>query len=236
MTLHPALSVEQIEDIESQVERRLDLSALIEGTGGFSSYPTMIIDFSSMEWVLNTIAHEWTHTYLIFYPLGQHYGDSGDLRTLNETTASIVGDEIGQKVLERFYPERAPAYDWPRPLSLQPERTKTDQFDFGSFMRDTRLQVDKLLAQGSIREAESYMEAQRKLLVANGYTIRRLNQAYFVYHGSYAVGSSATDPIGGKLRLLRREAGSVSEFVRIVARCHQGRRIGRRTWTAIAYA
>ena len=40
-------------------------------------------------------------------------------------------------------------------------------------------------------------------LLEQGYVIRKLNQAYFAFHGSYAVGTSATDPIGGKLRSLR---------------------------------
>ena len=60
------------------------------------------------------------------------------------------------------------------------------------------------------------MEAQRRILVENGYTIRKLNQAYFAFHGSYAVGPAATDPIGGKLRLLRKQAGSLAEFLHTV--------------------
>ena len=52
----------------------------------------------------------------------------------------------------------------------------------------------------------------------NGYAIRKLNQAYFAFHGSYAVGAAATDPIGGKLRLLRRQAGDLVEFLRTVAK------------------
>ena len=62
------------------------------------------------------------------------------------------------------------------------------------------------------------MESQRRILVENGYAIRKLNQAYFAFHGSYAVGSSATDPIGGKLRLLRKQAGSLAEFLRTAAK------------------
>jgi len=62
------------------------------------------------------------------------------------------------------------------------------------------------------------MEARRKILVARGYLIRKLNQAYFAFHGSYAVGASATDPIGGKLRALRQRTGSLADFVRTVAK------------------
>ena len=70
-------------------------------------------------------------------------------------------------------------------------------------MRTTRLKVDTLLAQGKIAEAEAYMEAQRQVIVNHGYALRKLNQAYFAFHGSYAEGPSATDPIGPKLRALQ---------------------------------
>jgi hypothetical protein len=85
-------------------------------------------------------------------------------------------------------------------------------------MRETRLYVDRLLSEGRVAEAESYMEARRKTLVEHGYIIRKLNQAYFAFHGSYAVGPSATDPIGGKLRALRQRSKGLAEFVRTVAR------------------
>jgi hypothetical protein len=172
--------------------------------------------------VLDTVAHEWMHTYLVFRPLGQHYYASGEMRTINETVASIVGDEIGRWAMARFYPAQVGPAPWPRPLSMQRgwTGTPTEQadFEYGSFMRRTRLEVDRLLAAGKVAEAEAYMEAQRRVLVAQGYAIRRLNQAYFAFHGSYAVGASATDPIGGKLDILRMRSGSLARFVRTVAR------------------
>jgi hypothetical protein len=75
-----------------------------------------------------------------------------------------------------------------------------------------------MLAASQIPQAEAFMEAQRQELIKHGYYLRRLNQAYFAFHGSYAVGASATDPIGGKLRALRRQAGSLANFVHTVAR------------------
>ena len=220
--LDPGISVADMERIEGQVAHELDVSALVDGTGGFSSYPTMVVAVPDLPWVLDTVAHEWTHTYLYLRPLGWHYGDSGGMRTLNETVASIVGDEIGRRALERFYPERVPPTGWPQPLSMRDDwlgkTSDPPQFEYGPFMRKTRLEADRLLAEGEIDEAEKYMESQRRILVENGYTIRKLNQAYFAFHGSYAVGAAATDPIGGKLRLLRKQAGSLNEFLRTVAR------------------
>jgi hypothetical protein len=220
--LDPALDVPEMERIESQVQENLGMSALVEGTGGFSSYPTMVIEYPSLEWVVNTVAHEWAHTYLAFRPLGWHYGDSGKMRTLNETVASIVGDEIGRSVMLRFYPELVRPEAWPRPLALSPEwwglEPDERRFEFGPFMRETRLTVDKLLGEGRISEAESYMEGRRKTLLDHGYIIRKLNQAYFAFHGSYAVGAAATDPIGGKLRALRDRSTSLAAFMQTVAR------------------
>jgi hypothetical protein len=214
----PTLPVAGMEQIESQVEKALNRSALIEGTGGFSAYPTMVVETDDLEWVLNTVAHEWLHTYMFFSPLGWHYGDSGNTRTMNETVASIVGEEVGQRTLERFYPEKVPPADWPRPLSMSPKQPAKPQFEFGKFMHDTRLKVDQMLAAGQIPQAEAFMEAQRQELIKHGYYLRKLNQAYFAFHGSYAVGTSATDPIGGKLRALRRQTGNLANFVHTVAR------------------
>jgi len=215
--LDPTLPVAQMAQIEQQVEAGLDVSALVEGTGGFSSYPTMIIEYPAMAWVLGTIAHEWIHTYLVFRPLGWRYDDSGAMRTINETVASIAGDELGERVIERFYGEKAPPPAWPQPRAMRAAPDAAPAFSFGAFMRETRLAVDKLLAEGKIAEAETYMEARRKELADHGYLLRRLNQAYFAFHGSYAVGAAATDPIGGKLRLLRQQSGSLAEFMRVVA-------------------
>jgi hypothetical protein len=136
--------------------------------------------------------------------------------------ASIVGDEIGRRVVERYYPERMPPAGWPRPFSMRDDwlgkTSDPPQFEYGPFMRKTRLEADRLLAEGKIDEAEKYMESQRRVLLENGYAIRKLNQAYFAFHGSYAVGAAATDPIGGKLRLLRKQAASLAEFLRTAAK------------------
>ncbi len=219
--LDPTLPVAQMERIEAQLRAALDMSALVDGTGGFSSYPTMVVAYSDPAWVVDTIAHEWLHTYMMFRRLGWRYYDSGGMRTINETVASIVGEEVGRQVMLRFYPARVRPAAWPRPLSmrrdwLNPAEAGSD-FEFGAFMRSTRLAVDRLLAAGQVEKAEGFMEAQRRALVERGYAIRVLNQAYFAFHGSYAVGTAATDPIGGKLRLLRQQTGSLAEFVRLVA-------------------
>lgn len=218
----PALPLARVGEIEDEVAQDLGMSTLIEETGGVATYPTMVVEEPSLEWVLSTIAHEWVHTYLFFRPLGRAYNDNGDMRTLNETTASIIGDEVARRAMLRYYPDLVPPEPWPRPLSSRLrwwELTPEDRpFEFGSFMRETRLEVDRLLADGKVEEAEAYMESRRQELVEQGYNIRKLNQAYFAFHGSYAVGTAATDPIGAKLRSLRERSADLADFVHTVSR------------------
>jgi hypothetical protein len=60
------------------------------------------------------------------------------------------------------------------------------------------------------------MEERRKLFVANGYHIRKLNQAYFAFYGAYADqpgGATGSDPIGPLLRDIRQHSNSVYQFL-----------------------
>lgn len=202
--------------LEEDVERQGEVAALIEGIGGFSTWPTMVLNDASLDWVLSTVAHEWMHTYLVFHPLGWHYFDNGDLTTINETVASIVGDEIGAQALARFYADPPPAPgSAAAPASPDPAPIP---FDFGVEMRSTRLTVDALLVRGHVAAAEAFMEARRQRFVAAGYNLRRLNQAYFAFHGSYATGAGAVDPVGPKLQALRAGYPSLAGFVHAVQR------------------
>ena len=72
---------------------------------------------------------------------------------------------------------------------------------------------DELLAQGKIEEAENYMEAERLKLVEKGHNLRRLNQAYFAFHGSYALSPTSVDPTGPELRQLRAASDSLKDFL-----------------------
>ena len=90
-------------------------------------------------------------------------------------------------------------------------------FDFRAEMHETRITVDEMLAEGKIEEAEAYMETRRQFLWENGYQIRRLNQAYFAFHGAYADqpgGAAGSDPVGPAVRQLRAQSDSLAAFVR----------------------
>ncbi len=99
------LQIDQISTLEDSVDEGLDVSSLAVNIGGVGVYPTMVMQSTDVNWILSTVAHEWIHNYLTLRPLGMLYGETPELRTMNETTASIAGDEIGQLVIERFYPE-----------------------------------------------------------------------------------------------------------------------------------
>jgi hypothetical protein len=196
--------------LEAAIETQLDVSALVDDVGGIGSWPTMVVNATSLPSLLDIVAHEWTHTYLFLRPLGMHYGDSRDMTTINETVASIVGREVSDQTLARYYPELVPST---KPAASVPAAGASKREDFNQAMRRIRLHVDELLKQGRISEAETYMEAERQKLVAEGYALRRLNQAYFAFHGSYATSPASVDPIGPWLHQLRVQSGSLKAFV-----------------------
>jgi len=208
--LWPDLPETERTRLERAIEARLDVSALVVDLGGVGSWPTMVTDTASLRGLLDIIAHEWTHTYLLFRPLGLHYYDSQDLTTMNETVASIVGQEVADLTLARFYPELAKP---PAPPKPAPEAGTSPQEDFNRAMRRIRRHVDQLLAEGRVSEAEVYMEAERQKLVAKGYHLRRLNQAYFAFYGSYAISPASVDPIGPWMRQLRAQSESLKAFL-----------------------
>ncbi len=216
--LEHGLDIPERVEIESAVEQALNVSSLVTNIGGLAAYPSMMLESSSFNWVIDTGAHEWTHHYLTLHPLGVLYDTDPQLRTMNETVASIVGREVGAEVVRRYYPEFVPPPPPPAPAEPAPT-PEPPSFDFRAEMRKTRLHVDGLLAQGRIEDAEAYMEARRQLFWENGYRIRRLNQAYFSFHGAYAdqPGSQGADPVGPAVVALRTQSASLQDFLRTVA-------------------
>ena len=209
--LQPDIDVEAMEAIEAEIDG-LGYSSLVVGLGGLSTFPSYITDDADIRFILDTTAHEWLHLYLTFTPLGflklldtlglrRDY----DIATMNETVANIIGKEIGEIVYRKYY---AP----PEPNNATPETPKTG-FDFNKVMHETRLAVDDYLARGEIEAAEVYMEQRRQYLVANGYHIRKLNQAYFAFHGTYADTPASSSPIGAEMKQLRAESDSLKDFL-----------------------
>jgi hypothetical protein len=226
ISIETELTIDEISALESRVDEGLNVSSLVVNIGGVGVYPTMVMRTTDLNWLLSTVAHEWIHNYLTLRPLGMLYGETHELRTMNETTASIAGNEIGGLVIERFYPELIRA-SLPR-LSLvsapfghpEPGDFLRPPFDYRAEMHETRITADALLAEGKIEEAEAYMESRRAVFLKNGYLIRKLNQAYFSFYGAYADipgGAAGEDPVGPAVRALRAQSKSLADFVNTIS-------------------
>jgi hypothetical protein len=225
ISLLAELSVDQQVALEAQVDKGMKVSSLVVPVGGVGSYPTMVQSTTDLNWLTDTIAHEWIHNWLTLRPLGLNYDVSAELRTMNETTASIAGQEIGAFVLTRYYPELAQALlTQPSAISLPRGHIDANDlrqtFDYRAEMHTTRVHADELLAEGKIDEAEAYMEQRRQFFWDNGYAIRKINQAFFAFYGSYAEapgGAAGEDPVGPAVRQLRAQSATLGDFLRRIA-------------------
>ena len=232
ISLLPDMTPAEMTALEDKVMANVNnVSALVVPVGGVGTYPSMIINTTYLPDLLDVIAHEWTHNYLTLRPLGLNYMTSPTLRTINETTANIVGKELGYAALQVYYPDIAaqvppPAVPTiaeiiqqqqqaPQPSAPQPENPNA--FDYYKEMHKTRVHVDELLAAGKVQEAEQYMEARRKDFWDHGFQIRRLNQAYFAFHGAYSDvpggGAAGRDPVGPAVQMLRASSQSLPDFL-----------------------
>jgi predicted nucleic acid-binding Zn-ribbon protein len=216
ITLLPSLSLEEIEDIEARVDK-LGVSSLVIELGGFGAiYPSLVANDASLRTTIDTATEEWLHQYLVFKPLGFLYlldltGVYRDyeIATMNETLASMVSKEIGSIIYQKYYSCYENDY-------IQGQGTGSG-FDFNQEMREIRREVDEYLALGEIERTEEFMEQQRQYLASMGYYIRKLNQAYFAFYGTYADSPTSVSPIGVELKELREQSASLKDFLDTVA-------------------
>ncbi len=214
--LKQGISLEEMESIEAEADK-LGVSSLVLELGGFGgTYPTFVTDEASLQFTIDTAAEEWLHQYLTFKPLGFLYlldiigvSRNYEIATMNETLASMVSKEIGSIVNEKYYAQQ-------ENNGSQTQAT-TSGFDFNREMRNIRRTVDKYLALGEIEQAEEFMEQKRQYLATKGYHIRKLNQAYFAFYGTYADRPTSISPIGPELKQLRGQSVSLKDFLETVA-------------------
>lgn len=210
VTLLPDMTREDMESIEAEIDS-LGVSSLVVGLGGISTYPSYVTDKADVRFMLDTAGEEWLHQYLSFTPLGFLYvldlagiRRNYDIATMNETVASMISKEIGAIIYQQYYtPDEA----------ADEEQATESGFDFNKEMREIRKAVDDYLARGEIELAEEFMEQKRQYLAENGYYIRKLNQAYFAFHGAYADSPTSISPIGAELKELRSQSDSLKEFL-----------------------
>jgi hypothetical protein len=216
ITLQQSISLEEIEAIEDRVDK-LGVSSLVVGLGGLgATYPTFVTNEASLRFTIDTAIEEWLHQYLVFKPLGFLYlldligmSRNYEIATMNETLAGMVSKEIGTIVCREYYSQ----YE----NSTGQSQGVGTEFDFNQEMREIRRAVDSYLAQGEIEQAEEFMEQKRQYLATKGYYIRKLNQAYFAFYGTYADRPTSISPIGVELKELRSRSDSLKDFLNTVA-------------------
>ena len=220
--IDPDISVEETLSIEREIVELHDVSALIIQTGGLASFPS-VVPMVDLQRLMDIASHEWLHGYLIFYPLGRSYFVDGEMRSVNETLSDLFGREIGQRVYAKItdQPYVAPVrpetaslnWNWGKALE---KKENLNQFSFNQFMSETRDRTDNLLLDGLVEEAEAYMETRRIQLLGHGYSIRKINQAYFAFHGTYGESPSSASPIARYIWDLREQVDTVGELVKML--------------------
>ena len=200
---------EDYKRIESVVEADQRWSAWVGRVGGVALYPASVVSSRDYLSTLQIMAHEWTHHHLGFYPLGLAYGRGSDMRTINETVADIVGDQLG------VFAAELPGYDVASEAERDPEpdaiRAETDPI-----LRQLRLDVDALLAEGKIGDAERRMEEVRLELIDLGRPFRRINQAFLAFRGGYGASPSSASQWGDRLIEFRSSTDSLDQFLEAV--------------------
>jgi hypothetical protein len=212
--LSPDIKPAEIAEIERKVDS-LNYSSLVVGIGGLgAAYPAIVSPDMDTQQIINAAVEEWAHQFLALRPLGSLYlldclgfRQPSDTIVMNESLAGIIADEIGEQVYDRYYKQAG-----------QPEaKPSVGTFDFAAEMRATRRNVDRLLNTGEIEAAEQYMEKRRAYFEQNGYRIRKLNQAYFAFHGIYGDDPGTVSPVYTELNNMRHRYATLSGFVNDVS-------------------
>ena len=209
--LDPEIEPFDRDDIEQRVYGELGYAAYVDDIAGLATYPNMVSDRYTTRTVLRTAAHEWLHSYWFFHPLGSSYFESDEMTTINETAATLAGNELGDIAFEGM------GGDLAENARRYAAEHKADP-NFTAFMRETRLEAERLLAEGDIDGAEEYMRRRQWDLRLRGYYIRKLNQAYFAFRGRYADSPASISPVGAQMREIRSYTSDIGDFIRTVSR------------------
>ncbi|MAU56044.1 MAG: hypothetical protein CL899_03770 [Dehalococcoidia bacterium] len=182
----------EIVSIEQDIESQTDYSSIIVNIGGIAAYPSIVTEVSDKGAMFKLIAHEWLHQYLFFFPLGRAYFSDEDMRSVNETLANIFADNLLNNMCkEDVYIQSG--------YCLQNTDVSEKDFDYSVYMKDLRQQVDFFLLAGEIEKSEKLMNSATIYLNSRGYNIRRINQAWFAFHGSYADTPASSSEINNEL-------------------------------------
>ena len=198
------------EILETRILNEQGVSAIVNNIGGLSTFPNMLTTHD-LRTTIEIAGHEWLHSHLFFQPLGRNIHKDSNMNIINETTANIFGKELSALVYAQLTGETAPKYIVGQ---TEPYACPEGLFCFNQEMRKTRLKADALLEEGEIEKAENYLEKQRQIFVNNGYSIRKLNQAFFAFHGTYSDSPTSISPINDQLLHIRKASSSLGDFIR----------------------
>jgi len=196
--LNPGISDSQREEIESFITaKKPAYSALVVDLGGLALLPAVVNRYTLAQ-TIEAAAHEWCHHYLSLAPLGKNYGS---LKTLNENVCVLVGRELADEILGKY-----------ELTTVAHPTAESSQLNFNEEMRKIRKKVDGLLSIGEVEQAEVFMEEQRQFL-SQYFPIRKLNQAYFAFYGSYDDGAAGGDPTTAQVAQIRAKSAGLKEFL-----------------------
>ncbi len=213
------ISLPEQDALEREVESLDDnISVIVARIGGVATYPAQVTPDTSLRGALSVASHEWVHHWLIFHSLGRAWFAGGELTSVNETVANIASEELSDRALELLTGEVVTREPWQPPRVGEPRPTpEPGVFDFRREMRQTRAHLEELLEGGKVTEAEAYLEERRLRFVEQGHNIRKLNTAWFAFHGTYADGAASIRPIEPQLRTIRADSADLAEFLDRVA-------------------
>ncbi len=141
--LDPEIEPFERDEIERRVYDEVDYAAYVDDIAGLATFPNMVSDRHTTRTVIRTAAHEWLHSYWFFHPFGRNYFASPEMTTINETAATLAGNEVGDMAFERMggdLSENARRYE---------AESKVNP-DFTAFMRETRIEAERLLGEGKV--------------------------------------------------------------------------------------
>ena len=174
------------------------MSAIILNIGGIAFYPSLIPKDINNNKIIKNIIHEWLHQYFALYNLGQNIYKNNKMLALNETIVSYISEELASNIISKT-----------QSTNIKSQRINS----FNSEIRFTRSITDNLLSKNKIDMAETFMLAQTNKLNYQGYQIRKINQAYFAFYGSYADSPQSISPIYQQLQDLREKRLNIGELV-----------------------
>ena len=209
LLLQPHMINDQRDKLERRIINEENRSALVIDIGGIATYPSIVSPTHGLRGSLILIVHEWLHHYWFFKPLGHNYWLDDNTTILNESAADMIANELGSNIYQNI-----------RGVDVsdsEPNKVYVSGFVFFDEMRKTRVEVERLLEQGRIQDAEHYMEQRRQVFVDQGYAIRKLNQAYFAFHGTYAGDPASISPIKEELQFFGSTTNGIGDFVRQLA-------------------